>query len=134
MKYKSAVGFDAKLICATHIPEGEYMVEAAEPNNSQLIRGSITLGRGASISSGATVCISRKCKDIVIGDYTVIGTGSYIDRSIPANMIIHPKITYESRFRFTCATGFLSGCSRDDCPIYGSNWHHCGYLTKDVKK
>jgi len=35
--------------------------------------------------------VSRKHPHIVIGDHTVIGALTYIDRSIPPNMIVYAK-------------------------------------------
>lgn len=125
----SVVGFNSMLICATDTVQGQYMNEASEPGKRQMIRGSITIGEGCYIGSGAIVCVSRKCKDIKIGDYSVIGALSYIDDSVPANMLIHPRLVYERRMRFACKVS-KDGCSRESCQILGANWINCGYRTQ----
>jgi len=88
----STVNFGAKLIPATFSTEGRYMNDNI-PKKSRIIRGSITLGQGAYIGSGAVVCVSKKCLHIKIGNYAVVGALTYLDHSVPANTIIHPKGT-----------------------------------------
>ena len=86
----SAIGAGAKLIPATFTTQGEYMNDVI-PEKSELIRGSISIGEGAYIGSGAIIYISKKCPHIVIGDHAVVGALTYIDKSIPSNMIVHTK-------------------------------------------
>lgn len=95
----SVVGFGAILIPATDSPIAKYMCEARSENERQIIRGSIKLGEGAYVGSGAIICVSRKCPNIEIGDYAVIGALSYIDKSVPANTIIHPVFKYQKSTR-----------------------------------
>jgi len=130
MGYKSAIGFNANIICATDTPEAQFMVEAGEPSERRVIRGSITIEEGASVESGAIVCVSRRCKDIVIGKYTVIGAGAYIDRSVPANRKIVPIQKYTVTTRFVCAIDRSRECAMEDCSIHGVNWAKCGYLNR----
>lgn len=86
----STVNYGAKLIPATFTTEGKYMSDTIQ-EKSKMIRGSITLGEGAYIGAGAVVCVSKKCRHIKIGDYTVVGALTYIDHSLPAHTIIHGK-------------------------------------------
>lgn len=95
----SVVGFGAILIPATDSPTARYMCEARAEHERQIVRGSIKLGEGAYIGSGAIICVSKKCPNIEIGDYTVIGALSYIDKSVPANTIIHPVFKYQKTRR-----------------------------------
>ena len=86
----STVSYGTKLIPATFSTDGKYMNDNI-PEKSKIIRGSITLGEGAYIGSGAVVCVSKKCLHIKIGDYAVVGALTYLDHSLPANTIITPK-------------------------------------------
>lgn len=88
----SVIAFGAKLIPSTDRPEAKYMCEAAPKEQRNVITGSITLGKGAYIGSGAVICVSPKCPHIVIGDYAVVGALTYIDKSIPSYTIVHPKV------------------------------------------
>lgn len=87
----STINFGAKLIPATFSTKGQYMNDLHE--KSKFIRGSITIGEGAYIGSGAIICISEEHPHIKIGDFAVIGALSYIDKDVPENMIVHPKQT-----------------------------------------
>ena len=86
----STISYGAKLIPATLTTRGEYMSDIIS-EKSEIIRGSIRIGEGAYIGAGAVICVSKKCPHIVIGDHAVIGALTYIDRSIPSNMIVHTK-------------------------------------------
>lgn len=90
----SVVGFGSILITATDSVDAKYMCEAAKPDEREIVRGSISLGEGAYIGSGAVVCISKRCKDIVIGAYSVVGSLCYIDKSVPSHTIIYPKVEH----------------------------------------
>jgi len=87
----SCVDFGARLIPATFTTDGLYMNDALmeeDPSKVDVIRGSITLKEGAVIGSNAVICVSKRCKDIVIGEHSVVGAGTYLDRSVPPNKII----------------------------------------------
>lgn len=126
----SVIGFGSILITATDTPEAEFMNEASDIERRLVVRGSITLGRGAYIGSGAIICVSRKCSNISIGKYSVIGAGAYIDRSIAPNRKIIPQVKYIDVPRFACKIN-NSSCTMEDCPINPGNWIHCGYLKRD---
>lgn len=90
----SCVNYGAKLIPATFTTRGVYMNDAMleeNPANVDVIRGSITLEEGAVISSGAIVCVSKNCKDIVIGKHSVLGAGMYLSKSILPNIVYRPR-------------------------------------------
>jgi acetyltransferase-like isoleucine patch superfamily enzyme len=88
----SAVGFGAQLITGTDTPEGEFMCEAAPPERRLVIRGRIILEDGAYVGSGAIICVRHPWDhEIVIGRRSVVGAMSYIDKSVPPDMIVHPK-------------------------------------------
>jgi len=95
----SVVGFGAILLPATDSPAGRYMCEAKPEEEREIIRGSITLGQGAYIGSGAVICVSKKCPHIKIGEYAVVGVSSYIDESVAAGIIIHPIMKYHKILR-----------------------------------
>lgn len=96
----STVDFGARLIPATFTTKGRYMNDVI-PERSRVVRGSITLGEGAVIGSNAVVCVSERFPDIVIGDFSVVGAGSYIDSPIPRETIVHPRKVLISKRRFT---------------------------------
>ena len=97
----STVDYGAKLIPATFTTQGKYMNDAIMNELPQrlaelggvieVVRGSITLGEGATVGANAVVCVSRICPNIRIGKFAVIGAGSYIDSSIDDYTIIHPR-------------------------------------------
>lgn len=97
----STVTYGAKLIPATFTTEGKYMNDNVhngisplvdtityEPNTC-MIRGSITIGEGAYIGSGAIICVSDENPHIKIGDFAVIGALTYIDEDVPARSVVH---------------------------------------------
>jgi acetyltransferase-like isoleucine patch superfamily enzyme len=97
----STVDYGAKLIPATFTTDGLYMNDAMlreDTSKVHVIRGSITLKEGAVVGSNAVVCVSKRCKDIVIGKHSVVGAGVYLDRSIPDDTVILPK-NWELRTR-----------------------------------
>lgn len=86
----STVDYGAKLIPATFTTKGKYMNDAMmkkNPENIEIIRGSITLKDGAVVASNAVVCVSRDCPDIVIGENSVVGALSYLDKSLEDNVV-----------------------------------------------
>jgi len=97
----STVDYGAKLIPATFTTQGKYMNDAIMNELPQrlaelggvieVVRGSITLEEGATIGANAVVCVSRRCPNITIGAFSVIGAGSYIDHSIAPNLVMFPK-------------------------------------------
>ena len=86
-----AVGFNAILIPATDTKEGKSMNEAGEGRD--VIRGSIFLGDGVYVGSGAIICVSRKCPHIVVGIGAVIGAGCYIDDCVPPFTVTRPSLS-----------------------------------------
>ena len=95
----SVVGFGAILIPATDSPSGRFMCEAKSEEERDIVRGSITLGQGAYVGSGAVICISKKCPNIKIGENAVVGALSYIDESVAANTITRPFMKYHTTLR-----------------------------------
>jgi len=95
----SVVGFGAMLIPATDSTSAQFMCEAAPLEKREIIRGSITLGEGAYIGAAAVVCVNKRNPNIIIGDYSVIGSLTYIDKSIPSHTIICPKTEYVTKKR-----------------------------------
>ena len=90
----STIDYGAKLIPATFTTKGLYMNDAMlreEPEKVDTIRGSITLKEGAVVGANAVICVSKRCKDIVIGKFSVVGACTYIDESIPDNTIAYAK-------------------------------------------
>jgi len=86
----STLCFGAKLIPATETTEGKYMNDICEPDLRKIIRGSIMLGEGAYVGSNAVICVSKKCPNIRIGNYAVVGALSYLDHSIADHTVVHP--------------------------------------------
>jgi len=87
----SVIGFGSHLITGTDTTRGKYMCEAASKEFRNVIRGSITLKKGAYIGSNAMICVCEEYPDIVIGENSVVGAFSYIDKDIPPNIIVYPK-------------------------------------------
>ena len=91
---KATVCYGARIIPSTMDKKFKYMndlVRSKNPSLSNVINGSITIGKGAYIGSNAVICISEKCPSIRIGDFAVIGALSYVDRSVLSHTIVHPK-------------------------------------------
>jgi acetyltransferase-like isoleucine patch superfamily enzyme len=97
----STVDYGAKLIPATFTTSGKYMNDAKlcdDPKDTDVLRGSITLKEGAVVGANAIVCVSKRCPDIIIGEFAVIGSGSYIDHSIESYTIVHPRKKFPSDY------------------------------------
>lgn len=86
----SVIGFGVRLLPATDTTEGDYMCDSKPESERAVVRGSIHVGEGAYIGANAVVCVTKKHPDIHIGDFAVIGAGSYIDKDVPTNSIIRP--------------------------------------------
>lgn len=96
----STLAYGVKLIPATFTTKGEYMNDHIRGYESvDMIRGSIVIGKGAYIGSGAVICVSEKNLDIRIGDFAVIGALTYIDKDVPPDTIVHARQTLEQRRR-----------------------------------
>jgi serine O-acetyltransferase len=88
----STLAYGVKLIPSTFTTAGEYMNDSIfrnKPQSTNIIRGSIVIGKGAYIGSGAVVCISKTNLNINIGDFSVIGALTYIDKDVPSNTVVH---------------------------------------------
>jgi acetyltransferase-like isoleucine patch superfamily enzyme len=99
MEPYSVIGFGTQIITGTDTPKGKYMCEAVKRDFRHIIRGSVTLKRNSYIGSGVIICVSEDCLDIIIGENSVVGAFSYIDKSIEPNTIVHPKqeLVYSKR-------------------------------------
>lgn len=95
----SVLGFGARLIPATDTLKGKYMCDSKPESERAIIRGSIHIGEGTYIGSNAVVCVSEKYPGIHIGRFSVIGAGTYIDRSLTAYTVIHPFPFYKEELR-----------------------------------
>lgn len=98
----SCVDFGARLIPATFTTDGLYMNDAMlkkDPKKVDVVRGSITLLEGAVVATNAIVCVSRDDPHIMIGMHSVIGAGTYIDKSVPDNTIVRPVKTMWEEMR-----------------------------------
>ena len=87
----AVIAYGVRLITGTDSPRGRFVADAVAESKRHIIRGSIKIGKNCFIGSNAVVCVSERCKDIVIGDNSVIGSLIYIDKSLPPNTIILPK-------------------------------------------
>ena len=85
------IGSNAMLLPATESPDAKLMCEAAPEDQRKIIRGSITLREGAYIGVGATVCVTEDHPDILIGPYSIVGAGVYLDKDVPAYTTVIPK-------------------------------------------
>ena len=90
----SVIGFGARLFPATDSAEGIYMCDSKPESERAVIRGSIHVGEGVYIGANAVICVSKRCKDIVIGEHSVVGAGFYLDHSLPSNTVIHLRRGY----------------------------------------
>ena len=98
----SCVDFGAKLISCTFTTDGLYMNDAIlrdSPEKTDVLRGSITLKEGAVVASNAIICVSKRCPNITIGEFAVVGAGSYIDHNVPPRTITRPVKTYHVELR-----------------------------------
>ena len=93
MKYASVLSFGAQLFPASVTLKCKYMNDNLKDQINE-IRGSITIEEGVHIGPYIVICVSRKCPDIVIGKFSVIGALMYIDESIPPYSIVLPKKEY----------------------------------------
>lgn len=87
----STVDYGAKLIPATFTTNGEYMNDAmAEIDESKVetVRGTIVLEEGVVVASNAVVTVSKKHRNIVIGENSVVGALTFVDRSVPPNTVL----------------------------------------------
>lgn len=84
LKAMSVVGNAAQVLPASDSPEALWMCEAAPPETRKVKRGKITLGVGSYLAAQTVVCISERDNDIYVGDFSIAGAFSYVDRSMPA--------------------------------------------------
>lgn len=87
------VGWGVRIIPATTTKETKYSADTMseeDPNNVEIIRGSITVEEGVWLAANAMLCISRKHPNIRIGKFARIGAMSYIDKDIPTCAIVRP--------------------------------------------
>lgn len=96
----STLAYGVKLVPSTFTTKGKYMNDhIREPESVDMLRGSIVIGKGAYIGSGAVICVSEKNLHIRIGDFAVIGALTYIDKDVPPDTIVHARQTLEQRRR-----------------------------------
>lgn len=97
----SVIAYGVRLITGTDSPRGRFVADAVPESNRHVIRGSIKIGKNCFIGSNAVVCVSERCKDIVIGDNAVIGSLTYVDKSLLPNTIILPKQEVKKKRRWS---------------------------------
>jgi acetyltransferase-like isoleucine patch superfamily enzyme len=99
---RATICYGVRIIPATFSVKGVYMNDAIHqrlPEMTELIRGSITIGEGAYIGSNAVICITEKNPHIKIGEFSVIGALSYIDKDVPPKTIMYPYQTLHIKER-----------------------------------
>lgn len=87
------VGWGVRIIPATTTKETKYSADTMSkenPDNVEIIRGSITIEEGVWLAANAMICISRKRPNITIGKFAKIGAMSYVDKDIPAFAVVRP--------------------------------------------
>lgn len=92
----STLAYGVKLIPSTFTTNGKYMndiIYKQKPESNDIIRGSIIIGKGAYIGSGAVICISEKNLHITIGDFSVVGALTFINKDVPSYTIVHANQT-----------------------------------------
>jgi len=90
---RATICYGVRIIPATFSVKGMYMNDSLHqrlPEMTEIIRGSITIGEGAYIGSNAVICVTEKNPHINIGEFSVIGALSYIDKDVPPKMILYP--------------------------------------------
>lgn len=96
----STLAFGVKLIPATFTTKSKYMNDRIRETESvDMLRGSIVIGKGAYIGSGAVICVSEKNPHIKIGDFAVIGALTYIDKDVPPDTVVHARQKLDQRRR-----------------------------------
>ena len=83
----SVIGYGVRVIAGTDTPRGKYMADRAPEHERKIVRGTIEIGSNCFIGANSVVCVSHMNPNIVIGDGTVIGALSYVDRSVPPQTI-----------------------------------------------
>jgi acetyltransferase-like isoleucine patch superfamily enzyme len=75
------------------------MCEAAPVEDRHIVRGKVILEEGAYIGANAVICVTEKNPVITIGQFSVVGSLSYIDKPIPPGVIVHPRqiLVYKKR-------------------------------------
>jgi len=96
----STLAFGVKLIPSTFTTKGKYMNDRIRESESvDMLRGSIVIGNGAYIGSGAVICVSENNPHIRIGDFAVIGALTYIDKDVPPDTIVYARQTLDQSRR-----------------------------------
>ena len=98
----ATICYGVRIIPSTMDKKFKYMndiVCSKNPFLSNVISGSIRIGKGAYIGANAVICVSEECPNIHIGDYAVIGALSYVGKSVLSHTIIHPNNKNEVKER-----------------------------------
>ena len=85
----SVIGYDALLMTSTDTPAGR-MSDFAPESDRRIKTGDIVLGDESFVGSKAIIM-----PGVTIGKKSVIGAGAFIDRDIPPDVIIQPKIIWK---------------------------------------
>lgn len=99
---RATVCYGARIIPATFSTKAQFMNDAVAERLAELtkiIRGRIRIGAGVYIGSNAVICVNEKNPDITIGDFSIIGALSYVDKSVPENTVMHPYQTLHRQER-----------------------------------
>lgn len=93
------VSYNAVVLTGTDTSHGKYMNDARPGSERAVVRGKVILEDGCFIGAGAIVSVHEKRPCIRIGKRAVVGAGSYINRDVPPNTVIHPAYSWVEEAR-----------------------------------
>lgn len=85
------VSYGVRLITGTDQRNSDYMCNGMPLEKRHVIRGKIVLEDNVFIGANAVVTVTRKNPEIIIGENSLIGAGSYIDKNVDPNTFLRPK-------------------------------------------
>lgn len=83
------VGYNAVLGTSTDMPQGKHMNDASSEEERAIMAMPLHIWHDAFIGSNAVLMPGAE-----IGSRAVIGAESYIDKNVPADTIVYPKMKY----------------------------------------
>lgn len=85
------VSYGARIITGTDQSDGKFMCDNQPESQRHVIRGKIILEDGVFVGANAIITVSRFHPVVIIGEGAVVGSGSYIDKSLDPECVVHPK-------------------------------------------
>jgi acetyltransferase-like isoleucine patch superfamily enzyme len=83
----SVIGYGVRVISGTDTPEAEFMADRAPESGRRVVRGTVKIGNNCFVGANTVICVSRKTRNIEIGDNAVIGALSFVNKSVPGDAV-----------------------------------------------